>query len=215
MNAAACGPRAATATRNAFVCSMFAVAVGIVAACSPPANTPTIVQYPYTHESSGGGDDHLHGEVDPRPANQRRDEPGRAVSIDERWMLSHPQAAADLRNTEFGEREIREFWTRKGWRLTKREERYLAETQSLVKAGMITATSRWAVCPYTPVYQALQSGVKVMGVPVQRMQEFNFEMCENENEIQLGSPRFKRAKGYEEDHDEGHATDPSKKPHDH
>lgn len=182
------------------------VILGFVAAACHEQPTPTIVRYPYEDGARAASSDDK--------SIVRKDEPGRKVSIDDRWILSHPQSAADLRNTEFGEREIREFWTRKGWRLTKREEQYLAETKRLYDEGIITMTSRWAVCPYTPVYQAVHP-TKVMGVPIKRMQEFHFEMCENENEIQLGSPRFTRAKGYEEDHDsDGHATDPSRKPHD-
>lgn len=137
-----------------------------------------------------------------------KDEPGRIVAEDERWLLSDAQSIKDLRDTAFGEKEIREFWTRKGWRLTKREERYFAEVQALVEEGAISPTSRWAKVPFSPIYQALRQ-VKVLGVPVQRMQEFWLEPCENEDEIHLGNPRFKRAHGYEEEHDDGHATDPS------
>lgn len=133
-------------------------------------------------------------------------EPGRSMPVDERWSLSDPAARRELEGTPFGEQEIREFWQRKGWRTTKREERYFAEVQALLKTGAITPISRWGVCPYTPVYQAVQP-IRVLGTPVQRMQEFHFEMCENENELQLGNPRFKRIAGYQEDHEDGHATD--------
>lgn len=141
---------------------------------------------------------------------QRKDEPGRKFSEDERWSLTHPQAVKDLRETEFGEKEIKEFWTRKGWRLTKREERYMAEVQALVEEGAVAPISRWYQVPFAPVYQALRP-VRVLGTPIQRMQEFSLEFCDNEDEIHLGSPRFRRAPGYQDEHDDGHATDPSQR----
>lgn len=134
---------------------------------------------------------------------------GRRVKESERWILSQGQAVTDLEGTDFGEREIREYWARKGWRLTRREEHYAAEIEALVQAGHVTPMSRWAKVPFTPVYQALQP-VTVLGVSVQPLQEFHFESCENEDVVQLGTPRFKRASGYEEEHEDGHATEPSK-----
>lgn len=149
---------------------------------------------------------------EPPASPGRKDEPGRKFSEDERWSLTHPQAVKDLRETAFGEKEIDEFWTRKGWRVTKREERYLAEVQALVEEGAVTPISRWFQVPYAPVYQALRP-VRVLGTPIQRMQEFALEFCDNEDEVHLGSPRFARAKGYQEEHADGHATDPSAKKH--
>jgi hypothetical protein len=35
------------------------------------------------------------------------------------------------------------------------------------------------------------------------MQEFYFDACENDDELLLGNPRFKRQNGYQADHDEG------------
>ena len=141
----------------------------------------------------------------------KKDEPGRPITEAERWSLSDPKAVSDLKGTEFGEREIREFWTRKGWRMTKNEERYLDETKALLARGIIQHESRWARCPYTPVYRTRET-TTVMGVSIPADQMFHFEMCENENEVQLGP--FRKVDGYKEDHDDGHATDPSKKPHD-
>ena len=173
----------------------------VIAACNLPKEPMGAARSP-SHEG---------GDVASPP---KKDEPGRQITEAERWILSDPQAIKDLKGTPFGEREIREFWTRKGWRMTKKEERYLDETRSMLATGVIEPASRWAKCPYTPVYRAKQS-TRVMGVSVNTDQEFHFEMCENENEVQLGRPLFQRLDGYKEDHDDGHATDPSKKPHDH
>ncbi len=135
-------------------------------------------------------------------------EPGRMVSQDERWSLTAPQARKDLENTAFGEQEISEFWTRKGWRLTKKEERYMMELEVLVRSGAAAPLSRWAQTPFSSVYQALRP-LKVLGTSVQRGQEFYLDMNEHEDELKLGSPRFRRTQGYEEAHEDGHHTDPS------
>lgn len=133
---------------------------------------------------------------------------GRKIIASERWTLSDPQAVSDLQGTPFGEQEINEFWTRKGWKLTKREEAYLATVDALLRDGYITKVSRWAKCPYNPVYQALVP-VDVLSVHVRPGQEFNLDMCDPDKDIELGKPRFARAKSYREDHAEGHATDPA------
>jgi hypothetical protein len=133
---------------------------------------------------------------------------GRSVSQSDRWNITAAQARKDLEGTSFGEQEISEFWTRKGWRLTKKEERYMMELEVLVRSGSATPLSRWAQTPFSNVYQALRP-LKVMGVSVARGQEFYLDMNENEDSFKLGTPRFRRAQGYEEAHDDGHHTDPS------
>jgi hypothetical protein len=135
-------------------------------------------------------------------------EPGRQVSESDRWMIASGQARKDLEGTTFGEQEITEFWTRKGWRLTKKEERYLMEIEVLVKSGAVAPISRWAKTPFSPCYQALRP-LKIMGVTISRGQEFYLDMNEHEDDLKLGSPRFRRAHSYEEAHDDGHASDPS------
>lgn len=142
----------------------------------------------------------------PTAAQARPNPFGRTVVRSERWSFSDPQAVKDLQETPFGEQEIVEFWVRKGWKLTKREEAYFGTLDALARDGYITKVSRWAKCPYNPVYQALVP-VDVLGVHVRSGQEFNLDMCDPEAEVQLGKPRFARAKGYEEDHAEGHSTD--------
>lgn len=134
---------------------------------------------------------------------------GRQVSKDERWILTEPDALRDLKGTKFGEQEIREFWARKGWRTTPREERYLAQTAAFMKDSGISIVSRWSTCPFAPVYQTLRP-VAVLDVPMEKGTEFYLEMNDDEDELKVGSPRFKRTSGYEEEHDEGHVSDPSK-----
>ncbi len=138
---------------------------------------------------------------------------GRTIARDDRWFMAEPDAQRDLKGTKFGEQEIREFWTRKAWRTTPREERYLAQTEALAKEGAISIVSRWSTCPFDPVWQTLQP-VSILDVPIDRGHEFHLEMNENEDDLQVGSPRFRRTTGYEEEHDEGHVSDPSRKHHD-
>ncbi len=68
--------------------------------------------------------------------------------------------------------------------------------------------SRWSTCPYDPVYQTL-APVNILDTPLERGTEFHLNMDENEDEMQVGSPRFRRTSGYQEDHEEGHVSDPS------
>lgn len=154
-------------------------------------------------------DDVTRNPVAVAPTAQRENPFGRKVSKEERWAFSDPKAVTDLQGTAFGEQEIDEFWTRKGWKLTKREENYLATLDALARDGYVTKISRWAKCPYNPVYQALVP-IDVLGVHVRPGQEFNLDMCDPDAEVKLGSPRFSRARGYEEDHAEGHASDSAK-----
>jgi len=133
---------------------------------------------------------------------------GRLVPQEERWFMSDPDAVRDLRNTQFGEQEIREFWVRKAWRTTPQEERYLAQTAAMKKEGLISVVSRWSTTPFDAVYQTLQP-VVILDRPMDRGTEFHLNMDENHDEMDVGSPRFRRTSGYQEDHEEGHVGDPS------
>ncbi len=133
---------------------------------------------------------------------------GRLVPQEERWFMSDPDAVRDLRNTQFGEQEIREFWVRKAWRTTPQEERYLAQTAAMKKEGLISVVSRWSTTPFDAVYQTLQP-VVILDRPMDRGTEFHLNMDENHDELDVGSPRFRRTSGYQEDHEEGHVGDPS------
>lgn len=133
---------------------------------------------------------------------------GRLVPQEERWFMSDPDAVRDLRNTQFGEQEIREFWVRKAWRTTPQEERYLAQTAAMKKEGLISVVSRWSTTPFDAVYQTLHP-VVILDRPMDRGTEFHLNMDENHDELDVGSPRFRRTTGYQEDHEEGHVGDPS------
>ncbi|MEZ0230107.1 MAG: hypothetical protein ACAI25_15905 [Planctomycetota bacterium] len=134
---------------------------------------------------------------------------GRQIAKDDRWFLTDVDAARDLKGTKFGEQEIREFWARKGWRTTPREERYIAQTNALLKDGGISVISRWSTCPFAPVFQTIRP-VAVLDQAFEKGTEFYLEMNDDEDELKVGSPRFKRTSGYEEEHEEGHVSDPSK-----
>lgn len=133
---------------------------------------------------------------------------GRQISKEERWCLSEADAIHDLKGTKFGEQEIREFWTLKGWRTTPREERYLAQCAALKKTGAISVASRWSTCPFDPVWQTHEP-VSVLDTPIAAGSEFHLTMDENEDKFDLGTPRFRRTRGYEEEHEGGHVSDPS------
>lgn len=135
--------------------------------------------------------------------------PGEKVDASRRWVLSDPAAIEKLSGTEFGEREITEFWVRKGWRTTKREELFLTQVAELQSAGAITPVTRWGGCPYATVYQTLQR-VDVLGTAIERGREFMLEMDQHDDRLVIGSPRFSRTDTYFEDHAEGHATDAAK-----
>ncbi|HVY60798.1 MAG TPA: hypothetical protein VHF22_04060, partial [Planctomycetota bacterium] len=135
---------------------------------------------------------------------------GRTISKDERWCLSEEDAIRDLKGTKFGEQEIREFWTLKGWRTTPREERYVAQCEALKKAGAISVASRWSTCPFDPVWQTHEP-VTVVDTPIGAGHEFHMTMDENEDKLEVGTPRFRRTRGYEEEHEDGHVSDPSRR----
>jgi hypothetical protein len=125
-------------------------------------------------------------------------EPGRQFDAAHRWDLSDAVAVKTLKGTSFGEREINEFWKKKGWRLTKHEEDYMAAVEKLLAAGRIKLVTHWAQTPYNGVYQAVDT-TTVDGVSVAQGTEFWLEFCENEDELHLGTPLFVRSKDYVEE----------------
>lgn len=133
---------------------------------------------------------------------------GRVIPFEQRWFLAEKDAVRDLANTKFGEQEIKEFWVRKAWRTTPREERYFAQCEALMREGAISVVSRWSTCPFDPVYQTLHP-VVILDTPLDRGYEFHLHMDENEDELQLGKPRFRRSRGYQEEHEDGHVGDNS------
>jgi hypothetical protein len=151
-------------------------------------------------EGAAGGEANESAEAAERKKDNRKIEFGQAVSEAERWKLTDAKAKEQLAGKEWGEREIRWFWQRKGWHMTKMEEQYASEVESLLKTGDIVEIAPWYVCPYAPVYQAVRP-TTVMGKPVQRMQEFYFDGCENDDDLLLGNPRLSRGE-YQADHDE-------------
>lgn len=121
--------------------------------------------------------------------------PGRAFESAQRWDLSDPDAVKTLRGTAFGEKEISEFWTKKGWRLTKEEEEYMERVEKLLAAGKIKKVTHWAQTPYNAVYQA-QETLTLEGMNIPNGYEFWFELCENEDELHVGKPLFPRSADY-------------------
>ncbi len=134
-------------------------------------------------------------------------EPGRKFEAGERWTLSDPTAVKALRDTAFGEQEIVEFWTRKGWRLTRKEERYMDTVDLLAKEGRIKKTAHWSQTPFNAVYEA-QQPLDIAGTHIEAGTEFWMEFCENEDEVHLGTPIFTRTNGYQEEH-QGHVDQAS------
>ena len=133
--------------------------------------------------------------------------PGQSFDQAHRWDLSDPTAVTALSGTPFGEQEISEFWVRKGWRLTQKEDRYNASIEQLLLEGKIKKTTHWSQTPFPPVYTAT-APLTLEGVSIPRGTEFWMETNENEDKIQLGNPRFTRTDGYKEEH-QGHADQAS------
>ena len=134
-------------------------------------------------------------------------EPGRPYDYVHRWDISDPNSVKKLEGTKFGEQEINEFWTRKGWRLTKHEEQYMATVAQLARDARITKVSHWGQTPFDPIYQTLQR-ITIEGVTIEPQTEFWMEFCENEDELKVGNPRFLRVTRYEEEH-QGHVDQAS------
>ena len=135
--------------------------------------------------------------------------PGKKFDYEHRWDLSDPSAVRRLAGTKFGEQEINEFWTRKGWRLSQREEQYMATVKKLVEEGKVTRVSHWGQTPFDGIYQTLQT-VTLDGKTIEPQTEFWMEFCENEDELYVGKPRFLRVNEYEEEH-QGHIDQASDK----
>jgi hypothetical protein len=125
---------------------------------------------------------------------------GRDVTQEARWFLTERRAVADLQGTKFGEEEIAVFWREKRWRTTPREERYLHECAALERQGAIAVVSRWATCPFAPLYQTKRP-VTILGMPLPARTEFYLHMDDDEDRLLVGTPRFRRVSGYEEEHD--------------
>jgi len=133
--------------------------------------------------------------------------PGKSFDPAHRWDLSDPAAVKALSNTPFGEQEISEFWVRKGWRNTQKEDRYAARIEQLLADQTIKKTTHWALTPFTPVYATNQE-ITIEGVSIPKGTEFWMDTNENGDEIMLGHPLFKRMDGYKEEH-QGHADQAS------
>ena len=187
--------------------------LGILASCTSGsgkieaeqrASTANLPARQTVEEATGGGaiggEANESAEAAERKKDNRRIELGQAVPEAERWKITDGKAKQQLVGTEWGEQQIRWYWQRKGWHMTKMEEQYASEVESLLKSGDIVEMAPWYVCPYGPVFQAVRP-TTVMGKPVQRMQEFYFDGCENDDELLLGNPRFSRG-DYQADHDD-------------
>jgi hypothetical protein len=141
------------------------------------------------------------------PPKGPQPEPGTAFDQQHRWDLTDPIAVQALSNTPFGEQEIVEYWTRKGWRNTKKEDSYNAAIEQLLADQRIKKTTHWSMTPFTPVYKANEQ-ISIQGVSIPGGTEFWMETNENEDDIKLGHPLFTRATGYQEEH-QGHVDQAS------
>lgn len=135
---------------------------------------------------------------------------GRTIPREERWFVAEPSARKELAGTKFGEREMQEFWSRKGWRTTPREERYFAQCAQLVAEGKLVVSSPWSTCPFGPVYRTVEP-VTILDQPIGAQHEFNLDMDESRDELQIGTPMFRRTSSFEEEHEEGHIGDPTRR----
>jgi hypothetical protein len=46
--------------------------------------------------------------------------------------------------------------------------------------------------------------VTILGVPIPARHEFHLVFDDDKDELQIGNPSFRRASGYEEEHEGGH-----------
>ena len=155
---------------------------------------------------------HAVGDSSPHAVNATHDRhglpalrpiPGRRISHDERWSITMERPRKELEGTQFGEQEIEEFWKRKGWRLTQREERYFDEVRALEQQGLVTQITAWSTCPFTVVYQTLDQ-VRILDTIIPRGHEFILELDDDDDHLKVAEPRFSRTAAYSDDHEEGH-----------
>jgi hypothetical protein len=155
----------------------------------------------------GMGETSIQEPASPAKKNALTPEPGRKYDQEHRWELTDPRATRKLEGTQWGEQEITEFWTRKGWRLTKHEEHYMATVDDLARSGKVVKISHWGMVPFDPIYQTIQR-VTIDGVTIEPQTEFWLDMNENMDELKVGHPRFSRVNQYEEEH-QGHVDQAS------
>jgi hypothetical protein len=76
------------------------------------------------------------------------------ILFEERWFLSHPEVSKQKQNNAAAEAELKKFWEQKGWRTTRKQERYLTQTKSLLRGGDLEIVGYQPQCPFAPLYRA-------------------------------------------------------------
>lgn len=114
------------------------------------------------------------------PSRKRRSSPpssrSRTVSHTQLWCLTSGLARRHLReegNLGWAKDELEEFWRQKQWKLSTREQQYLAEVADLERRGAVVAESYRAECPFNPIWTAKRP-VIVLGQLVNQGGEFSY-----------------------------------------
>ena len=77
------------------------------------------------------------------------------------------------------------------------------ECKTLLESRAIEQAVRWGTCPFDSAYLTRRP-VEILGIPLPAGQEFHLDMDEHKDDLQLGTPRFRRMSGFQEEHEGGH-----------
>jgi hypothetical protein len=106
------------------------------------------------------------------------------ISFEDRWLLSHPEAAKQKQGNREVEAQLKRFWEQKGWRTTYKQERYLAQCETLLQEGSLKMIGYQPQCPFVPTYQALRL-VSILDSVINQGVSFYFVMNENQDTLTL------------------------------
>lgn len=138
---------------------------------------PSLLDEPVVGRTTGTG-----GHRPPPPRVSR------TVAHGDRWLLTSDMARRELSSTgrtPWAEDELQELWTKKRWRLSPEEARYLDEVSNLAADGSITSQQYLAECPFNPIWTP-QRDVVVAGRRFRRGQQFAYNHHDGKGEVLTG-----------------------------
>jgi hypothetical protein len=106
------------------------------------------------------------------------------ISAEDRWILSHPEVATQQQGNREAEAQLKRFWEQKGWRTTYKQERYLAQCETLLLEGALRMVGYQPQCPFVPTYRALRS-VSILDSVINTGVSFYLVMNENKDTLTL------------------------------
>jgi hypothetical protein len=105
-----------------------------------------------------------------------------SISSEDRWILSHPEVATQQQGNREVEAQLKKFWEQKGWRTTYKQERYLAQCETLLQEGSLKMVGYQPQCPFVPIYRALRS-VSILDSVINAGVSFYLVMNENKDTL--------------------------------